>query len=65
MKKKKDLLNPNLIEKDLQKEFTAVISTLATQKSIKKKIVPTLKKIKKRIEKKRKSKKTLGRLMQQ
>ena len=64
MKKKKDLLMPTPVEKDLQREFTAVISTLMTQKEVKKKVIPKIKQIEKKL-KKRKAKVEIRRLMKE
>jgi membrane protein insertase Oxa1/YidC/SpoIIIJ len=64
MKKKKDLLIPEPIEKNLQKQFSAIISTLTTQQRIKK-ITPKIKEIKTKLERKRKSKDYIQRLWEQ
>lgn len=55
MTNKKDLLKPSGVEKSLQEEFTVVISSVPTQKRLKK-ILPKIKRIKTQLEKKRKKK---------
>ena len=53
MKKQKDLLSPTSLEEDFQREFMNVISTTATKERVKEKIIPTMNKIRKKLEKKR------------
>ena len=50
MKKQRDLFSPNSLEEDFQREFTAVISSTANTEIVKKKILPTARKIRRKLE---------------
>ena len=63
MKKKKSLIEPSPLEQNIQKDFSAIISSSPDKEAVKK-IIPKIKDIEKRL-KKRKAKQEIRRLMKE
>ncbi|MCK5293676.1 MAG: hypothetical protein KAJ49_03415 [Arcobacteraceae bacterium] len=63
MKKKKTLFEPNPLEQNIQRDFSAIISSAPSVEKVKK-LLPKIKQIETKL-KERKAKKELGRYLKQ